>query len=236
MAAFNTVFGNTIPDLKHNVDNAQLMFEDFAFANNERNRLYTLREPPAYTQNLGSNISKGEIPFAIDIGIDVPICGRIDGWANLKHGGVFALEYKTTSQMSDMFWGAFEMHIQTIGYALALQTMTAEPIAGTIVVGLLKSKSKQSTELRPFHVHSHTIEEFKRWLCHIGRMILACEQNDYWPMQVTGCNSLSSYGMPSFTCSFTSTCQSPNWLNDVQRFPKQKEHIPFPLTQLEGVK
>jgi len=192
---------------------------------------YEILVPPP-TFQVGDKISKYEIPFALDIGLPIPLCGRADGLARMKSTGDFwILEYKTTGQLGQQFVSAFEINCQVIGYTIAArETLGLPKIAGGLVEGIFISEKNQQTMTLPKFVRDFHCKEWLEWAHEIGSRILQCEAKGLWPKHFSGCNQIGMFGLPGYNCEFLNLCQVPDWTILREAF-KVERHVPFTLVQ-----
>jgi hypothetical protein len=140
MSGFMSCWRQELDDEKRNVARAQAMFNDVILTH--YNSIYKLLPPPAGVLSIEDKVNDYEIPFAIDIGLDVPLVGRIDGWGSHRDTNeLWAIELKTSSELSPRFLDSFQLNPQPLCYTLALKQLTGEKVRGCMIEGLSVSRS-----------------------------------------------------------------------------------------------
>ena len=174
--------------------------------------IYSLVEPPKTGLLNPEGVSPFEIPFAIDVGIDVPFVGVVDGLVRHRDTKkLWALEIKSASEMSMRFAGSFEMNPQCIGYPLALQAFVEEDLQGTFVQGILVAKSSVNTLTVPVSVRKNLYEDFLELIQLTREEIEKCLQRGHFPKDLSSCNGYSQFGQFTFDCDFQSLCSVGDW-------------------------
>jgi len=228
MDEFNTLWDDTLDDPKRNRLRALAMLTDFLTYRTPPRSIYAILEPPGGLIEISDRSSDWEIPFAIDIGLDIPLCGRIDGWAQHRdYDERYALEFKTSSEVSQRLTTGFEMNPQIIGYASVLKVMGYD-VKGTILDVLRVSNVRSESHSHIITVTDVMSDSFLKWAKHIGEQILACEEAMEFPQQWSGCNPYAMFGMPGRTCEFARLCRVKDWTSFRSSFEVGR-HIPFDL-------
>lgn len=216
IAAFRKIFDeeydNSIADKKRNLSRAKAMLYDFWSSHSHTNSLYSLESPPKTGVKMEDGTSDWEIPFAIDIGIGVPLVGRID--ALVRHRdtkALWALEWKTSSELSDRFLNSFENSPQACCYTLALKLYTNEHIEGTMVEGLRVSHVNAENMIRPISIPDFKINNFVKWARFQGAMLLKMEQMQDFHQDYSGCTPYAMFGMPGYVCDYRDLCNVGDW-------------------------
>lgn len=200
-------------DDKRNNERALAMIENFAETHLPGQAIYDLLEPPGGLKppqglETGSN---WEIPFAIDIGLDVPLVGRIDGLARHRDSKeIYALEWKTTSEMSSRFFEGFGLSPQLLCYSLVLAASGLEP-RGAILEALRVSPSNAETMALPIEIEPWKHIEFLKWAQFHGKLLLECERLGEFPRHFSGCSTYSMFGQVGYTCDYKSLCSFEDW-------------------------
>ena len=252
--AFLSLWDESVSDEKRNTSRARAMLKDFLALRRPPKSIYNLLHPPGGLIDISDRSSDWEIPFAIDIGLDIPLCGRIDGWA--KHRDCnekYAVEFKTSSEVSTRLFKGFETNPQIIGYATVLRVM-GEDVKGTILDVLRVSNVRTETQSHLISVSSQMSDSFLKWANYIGSSILSCEElaekmakeegtsdpnlddsslADSWPQQWSGCNPYAMFGMPGRTCEYTPLCKVQDWTSLTSIYETGR-HIPFTLQTDNG--
>jgi len=229
LEAFNSLWDPSLNDAKRNPTRAAAMLADFLSLRRPPRSIYTLKEPPGGLIDISNRSNDWEIPFAIDIGLDIPLIGRIDGWARHRdYDELYAVEFKTSSEVSARLFQGFEMNPQVIGYATALKVM-GEDIKGTILDVLRVSNVRAETQAHLITVTSEMSDSFLEWAQYIGNSILHCEKLERWPQQWSGCNPYPMFGQPGRTCEYTPLCKVQDWTS-LKSIYQTGRHIPFELS------
>lgn len=233
---FKRVWGNTLGDEKRNETNAKLMLIEYQASHRPGNCLFTIKAPPKGDIEISDRVSPWEIPWAIDIGLDVPLVGRIDGLCTHRDTNEpFGLEFKTSSEMSTRLAVGFEMNPQITGYTLALRTYTGEPVAGVMMDLIAVKKAGPQSMPYPIRVRDHQLQDFLDWARFWGGMILECEKTGDFPRFYTGCNPYSQFGSPGFMCEYKNLCQVPDW-TQLKGFYKERTDKPFDIAAVKVAK
>ena len=233
---FMRVWGSTLGDEKRNPENAKLMLLEYATSHRPGAGLFTLLQPPVGDIQVSDSVSPWEVPWAIDIGLDVPLVGRIDGMCKHRDTGEpFGLEFKTSSEMSARLVVGFEMNNQICGYTLALRLYTGEPVAGVMLDLIAVQKKGPSSMSYPIRVIQHQLEDFVQWARFWGQMILQCEKDQNFPRWYTGCTPYQSFGSPGFMCEYKNLCQTTDWTK-FKDFYKVRADKPFDIGAVKSVK
>lgn len=225
LTAFSSVWGDQIGDDKRNLNRAEAILKDFMSSHAEGKSIYI----PVSTKHLNikpiEGISEFEIPFAVDVGLDIPFKGRIDCLGRHKETGeLWIVDYKTTSQLGSLFLSAFSLCPQLLCYGLAAQTLLNEKIAGAFVEGLLVAKVSVGTAVIPVYFNpSFSFADIHKWIKWIYGRIEKCEKEENFEKDFTGCNSLATFGMPSYTCEFEPLCSVIDWTSLIDLFVVEDE-------------
>ncbi len=173
-------------------------------------------------------ISLNELPFFQDIGGPLSIAGRIDAPVRWKADeSLFALDYKTTSELSERFLKGFENSPQSIMYTLALALTTGERCRGFIVEGIRVSKVKSESTMHPIFIESWTIENFIQQVNEAAESMLEMNEKQEWQHNFAGCGPYSMFGMPGYICPYTDICTSPDPHAVMRLFERVKPFHPF---------
>lgn len=176
--AFKSVWRDELSDDKRSLSRAISQLGHFNMTHASNRSLYIFQPPPSGSIKLDEATSDYEVPFVLEIGLPVPLTGRID--ALVKHrdtGEYWGWELKTVSgwQWSRIFEG-LELHPQVLTYTLALQTLTGLNVRGILAEAMLIDKSKVDNQLQPILVQDHLLEDIHKWLRYYGELLLASEQ------------------------------------------------------------
>ena len=204
---FKKVWADTEGDDKRCLSRAEDMICDFCL----KAKPYEVLKAPE-SRLKGSGTGEFEIPFAIDIGLERPLAGKLDGWARHRvTGELWGVEYKTTSGLGTFFFEGFRRSPQIAAYSLAIRAMTGEDITGVMLEGLLVAKVKISNLLQPITMLDRELEIFLTWAKEQEERIKRCESSGLWPQNFAACNAYSWFWRPSGNCEFMDLCQAKDW-------------------------
>lgn len=217
-------------DDRRNLNRFLASIDNFFDLHAGRNSMYELVEPPqSELVRKKESTNDYEIPFGIDIGLPIPLVGRVD--ALVRHRDtrdLWALEWKTTGQGGNWFLGNFDLSPQCIGYTHALRSMGI-PVKGTILEYVLSAKTKVEVMAKPIFITDHMCEMFVGWAQRFGRVLLASEADGYWEQWLSGCTPYAQHGQPGFACEFTKLCSVPDW-QSLRDLYSVKRWNPFEVT------
>lgn len=208
LGAFATIWKPELEDRKRNISRAEVILR--TFMDTRKGSLYEIQAPPE--SNVEDKISPDEVSFAIDLGLPIPIVGRIDAVGKHRDTGEFwGIEYKTTSELSSRFFEGFQLNPQVAIYALALNMLSGEPYRGVIVEGLQVAITACNILAFPVRVEEQTFSDTVNWVKDSWELIERCENSGVWPKNLCGCNPYASFGQPGYTCEFVQMCLSQDW-------------------------
>lgn len=205
--AFAEVWDESLANDKRSLARATAMMMNFAQTHTPGKSLYSLIPPPRGVE-VPDRTSEWEVPFAIDIGIPVPIVGRVDGVGRHRDTGeLWAIEFKTSGQLGAQFLSQFALDPQILTYALALGSYSTERVQGTIVEGVLVAKTKVENLCLPVYVREHSLRDVIEWYARAWiDMELYRELDKPFPMNLSSCSPYSGFGMPGYTCEYQGLC------------------------------
>ncbi len=227
-------------DKKRNTACAHLLLENFHANHQASNRAY---EPLVLDVGMKTKdkASEGEVPFLIDIGGLYPFAGRIDMPVVLNQTEtLWALDYKTSGEVSERFLNGFENHPQALGYTLALSELTQKKVSGFIVEAIRvapipKRPSKvPPNQWHPIYVPEHKLVWFIDWASRKSEEIKSCNDKQEWPKDPTGCNPYSMFGMPGYFCKYKDICNQPPeaWEEFLKYYERTEPWHPFDVETL----
>jgi hypothetical protein len=205
MSLFNEVWDSedVQADDKRNPMIARKIFEDLA-KNHCQNCIYKVENPNVGIE-IEDKISDQEVAFAIDVGVDIPLVGRIDALGRHKQtGALWPVDYKTTSRLSAGFLKGHECSPQVMCYTLGVRSLTNEQVPGTIIVGIKVAKTTQGAQTHLCYIEDHHIERFIKWVQRIHAQIRACEEKEEWPENWGACATM-------FSCPYKPLCEMKDW-------------------------
>ena len=221
MEMFEKIWNPELQDGKRNLDRAKIMFADCALTYNNQ-KIFELIKPPSDARIITNDqVNDWEILFALDIGLPIPLAGRMDGIGVNLSGftttsgkkGLWVLEYKTSSEVSGRLAACCEYNPQTIGYALALSQVQQEyEVIGTCYVFLRVSEKNTETILHPVLIKEYHYQDFLGWSRDIGSKILGAEETGIFPKNISACSPYPMFGSPGYLCNYLPLCKdTPNW-------------------------
>lgn len=186
--------------------------------NQPRQSIYEAFEPPTPVSSDGTPIlipterqSDFEVPFAIDIGLGIPLVGRIDALARHRDTReVWTVEFKTTSELSTRFFEGFRLNPQALLYNLACRSSGIQT-RGTFVEALCTSKTKPAVQVQPIYVQDYNVSAMLKLLRWKVQEMLHMEAVHDFPKDFTGCNSYGAFGMPGYNCDYMKLCEVEDW-------------------------
>lgn len=223
LEAFDSIWTKEVEestqDEKRNKNGATQILMDFFFAHSQGRSIYELVKPPESNVIKAEDVSDYEVPFAIDIGLSVPLVGRIDALVRHRDSHkLWALEWKTASEVSARFLEGFQRSLQCLCYTLALRILTNEPIEGTLVEALLVAapakrtgSQRTLTQIVPIIALPHHIEAFISWARYYGSLLLECERIGDFPQDFKGCHPYAQFASIGYPCEFSNLCDVPDW-------------------------
>lgn len=238
MAAFDSVWDDRLADAKRSRVRARQQLSHFIFSHQKGRSLYERLPAPVVTNvsgveglKLDESTSPLEIPFAIDIGLSVPLMGRLDGWCRHRDtGDTWGYEFKTASSLSGGLFDCLELNPQVLTYAFVLKTLTGEHIKGIMYEAMLIDAKKVESLTHPVMVHDHHIDAILVWLRFWGAMLLSCEERGEFPQNFAGCSSYPHFYKPGSNCEFQQLCRVPNWKDMVGYYLIKPEHSMVKMT------
>jgi hypothetical protein len=202
---------DSLEDSKRNSQRAVVLFENISQAH--KDPIYTPIQPPKGRYVLDESVTMDETVFALEVGMKVPFVGKIDCVGRHRDtGGVFAVEYKTTSRMGAGFASSFNYCPQSLGYAFALKVILEnEHVEGTITEILGVAKTKAEILLNVAFITEEMIEEFIDWMLRTEKGIRRCEENESFKKNCSACYPYAQHGVQGFQCKFKDLCMSQDW-------------------------
>jgi len=199
-------------DKKRNPQRARDMLGDLVERQKEEFRVFDLVKPPTGLAPSQEDVSPWELDFSVDLGLRqegrvVPFTGRVDSLATYRpnNGDLFAVEYKTSSEVSTRLVDNLSLSPQVVGYPYALRRLGLD-VKGTLMVILRVSPSRTETAVVPVYVTDTQLGLFERWARWTGEWVLAAEREGTWPQNLGACSSYPAYGTPGWKCPFHALC------------------------------
>lgn len=234
--AFNKVWDEALANNKRSMARARMQLLDFANTHQPGKSLYKLVAPIGGVR-VPERVSDWEVPFAIDIGLPVPVVGRIDGVGRHRDTGeLWAVEFKTSGQLGSMFLSGFAMDPQILTYTLALASYATEKVQGTIVDGMLVAASKTEAMCLPVYVRGHSLEDCVEWYKEAWKGIEVCANNKPvvpgaggFNKNIAGCTTYPSFGSPGYVCEYQALCLAGSAWEDMIGLFDHKEPREFEI-------
>lgn len=217
--AFRSVWDEDLADERRNFSCALVSLRHFVRSHEGGRSLYTLVPPPEGIEP-NEETSEWEIPFTIDIGLQIPLVGRIDALVQHRDTGkLWGLEFKTMSRLTSYVLDAFDMNPQLLTYMLALQTVVGQEVKGFLVEAMLVNKTKVESLTHPVYISENHIAEILLWLRALGSSLLEMEAQsqeeenpaDPFLKDFSGCTAYPHFWIPSFRCEYGNLCRPPDW-------------------------
>jgi hypothetical protein len=225
-------------DKKHNMDRTRERLQNFIELHAEGVCPYDIVKFPFATPEGADVISDNEVPFAIDIGANLPFLGRIDLPARCRQtNDLWANDYKTASEISSRLWECFELNIQAIGYTIALSQLSGEKCTGFMVEAIRKSATKNKTEcaIHYEYIDDYRIELFLDYMSNLVLKLQNYQYNKEWPKRLSSCSTYSTTGIPGGHCPYKLLCRAEDWRSEAKYYKRKKPFHPFSIKP-EGVK
>jgi hypothetical protein len=257
--AFQSVWDESLTDSKHSTQRAIAQLSHFAHTHTTDRSLYWLEQPPPNPGiTLADDVNDFEIPFVLDVGLRVPIAGRIDGWCRHQDGSLWAWELKTSGRLTSSMFDSLEFNPQLLTYALVCSTFTKEKIRGVMFEVILKDAKKVDNMSHPVPVQDHHLQDIALWLRYWGELLLACEdrcedirlRNEQagsdlrstvgggmediakaFPKNFAGCSAYPLFYQTGSVCDFVSLCRTPEWKSLLEYYDIKPEHNLIELTR-----
>lgn len=231
-------------DPKRNERTARRSLQHFIHTHQGTKSLYNLLPPPEAALAVDDTVSDYEVPWAIDIGLPIPLVGRCDALCQHRDTGeTWVWELKTTSYLNAAFFDAHEMAVQNLTNTLVCRTMTALDIKGVIIEGMLVHQSKVDNMALPIPIPNHHLVDVRQWLFEQGLELLELEKKMedmedpamVWTKNFSLCTPYTLFYRPGFRCEYADMCRAGNWLHTSSLYEIKPDHD-FLSVSLEGKK
>lgn len=235
--AFDSVWDNQFADNKRSTQRAHAQLAHYVHTHEKGKSIFVPEAPPQSTVKTTEDVSPYEIPFAIDIGLDIPLTGRLDGWCRHRDTGEYwGREFKTTSRISSGLFNGLELNPQLLTYALVLRSLAGKDIRGIMFEAMLVDPVKVDNMTHPVLIQDHQIDEIHTWLRYFGELLLACEARGEFPKNFSGCSSYPHFYTPGSHCEYETLCKIPRWQDMAHWYTVKEEHKMVELTSSVVVK
>lgn len=231
LKAFDSIWEGRVGDDVRNRGKAINLISNFINSHAEGKCIYIPQAPPKSRVKTKDCRSGYELAFGLDVGIDVPLVGRIDCVGKHRDTGkIVGVEYKTASRMGITYFEAFQRSPQIIAYSLALETLSGERVDTFFLEVIPTQKSNESSTLVPINFMHHCYEDFLKWVRYVYALIELCEKSEDFPQDFNGCNSYSSYGSAGYNCPYADLCSMSDWTEGLNFYTKD-DYQPFIIEQ-----
>jgi hypothetical protein len=208
-------------DKRHNRRCAERSLKHLIHERQGRKSIYTLTPPPEDTLHSDKTLSELEVPWAIDIGLDIPLVGRFDAFCQHRDTHEpWIWEFKTSGfPLNAGFFDAHEMYTQNLTYTMVGQTLLGEPVSGVMLEGMFKHATKVDSQCQPIPVTIHHLDDVLWWLQNTGQEILDAEKRlaDGEPFDKVfyknfcGCTPYTHFYRPGWRCDYADLCRVDDW-------------------------
>jgi hypothetical protein len=220
-------YGETDP--KRNSLRAACMLRYFASQHSPSQCPYTI-EKYSITAPTQDIISPNEIPFLIDIGGDLPAAGRLDLAVTWRSTGqLWAVDYKTASEISARYFNSFKLSPQVCLYTLAICQISGRRAEGMIIEALRVSQTNDETQSNFIFVSDLELRLMLEHVNGLSARLLQCNVSGEWPQCPSACSSYGMFGSPGGTCPYLYICQSSDWLDATRMYVRRKPFHPFEI-------
>ncbi len=217
--AFDSIWEGREGDSIRNRAKALDLIDEFIISHAGCKCIYKPQAPPKGGVTVKDPRSGYELPFAIDVGLPIMFVGRIDCCGRHRdNNSVVGVEYKTASRMGTTYFESFQRSPQIIGYALALEILSGEPVDTFFLEVLPTQKSSSTPVIVPINFMKRNYEDFIKNLQLLYQRLEICENEEEFPQNFFGCNSYSSYGMAGYSCEYAPLCEAGDWTQAVDFF------------------
>lgn len=235
VTAFLSVWDETFADDKRNTVRAKAQLSHFIHTHDKGRSIFNLLPPPEGTVQVDDATSPYEIPFAIDIGLPIPLTGRLDGWGVHRDTGEFwGREFKTMSRMGGGVMECLNLNPQLLTYALVLKTLTGKKISGIMFEAMLIDAKKVDNETHPIYIQDHMLDDILQWLRYHGELLLACEARGVFPKNFAGCSAYPMFYMPASKCEYTNLCTVPDYKDMVSYYSIRQDPVPLTIRKTDA--
>ncbi len=215
LAAFSKVWNSELDDDKRNTQRAQATFIEFEKIHCSSNCIYQIVKPPEGAK-AQEKVSDNEVAFAIDIGLPIPIVGRVDALGRHRDSGeLWGVEYKTSYIVTANFVSGFSLSPQILTYALALSILSPKKVRGMFLEAIRTSKTRAETLTFPIHVEEQSLDRIVDWYEYWYKE-LTCLEDEFFNdgklfrTEPSACTPYACHGVTGYTCDYQSLCLQPD--------------------------
>jgi len=222
--AFDEVWDEEQADKKRNQSHGYALLNALSHKHRSGRGEYELIETPPEFQSIEINdpVSPWEVAFALDIGLPIPLVGRIDALVKVPSldNTICPIDFKTDSlflttpeRVGETFW----LSPQLIGYSIVVDMQIRGEVMPNSWAGveIFPVKDKKSVDS---HVYFHAITEAKknafiqwaRWktleFLSMEKEYISSGDITSFPMDLGNCEAKFSHGANSFPCTYKTLC------------------------------
>lgn len=225
----NRSYGNS--DSKRNVLTAAASLKDFAACHDSLMCSYK-KWRPDYSAPTHEKVSDDEIAFLIDTGGELSLAGRMDLAAILRSDdSLWAVDYKTASEISERYFKCFHNSPQAVSYTLALSHISGKICKGLMIEAVRVSKTNVECQTELIHVNEQQVESFIDLANRTALNIMNCNEEKTWPKSCTGCAPYSMFGQPGRLCKYSDICDSADWKTMAKFYVRKEPFHPFKVSK-----
>ena len=228
----------------------KLQLAEFASSHGPGRAIYeVMRDPAPRDQGIGEEgmlASEAvenalfETNFQLDLGARIgkkplPVIGKIDLPARMRStDDLFAVDFKSSSQMSSSLEACFGMTPQSMVYPLAMEMLWGKRCRGIVYDMVLCAKASVNSQSFPILVQRHQMRDEIESVRRIGREIETCLQEEFFPKRFSSCSGYTNHGCSWSQCEFQSLCKIKDWedLGDAFEVSRHRSWNPEKYTSL----
>lgn len=234
---FRGLWDEQLNDEKRNPQRAVAQLRHYLHTHQAGRSIYQPLTPPPSGVEMSEEVSPLEIPFVLDLGLPIPLVGRLDGWGIHRDTGEFwAREFKTTSRLHSSMFDGLELNPQILTYVLVCKTVTMQKIRGVMFDVMLIDKAKVESIIHPVHVPDHLVDDILLWLRYHGELLLACEARGEFPKNFAGCSSYPLFYQSGSHCEYENLCRVPDWRTMTRFYDIVQDHKMISFGDSENAK
>lgn len=221
---------NVVEDSKRNVSRARDMLLNF-YKHHKLIKMYKPLDPPGGAIMTLDRYSDYEAPFLLDVGGEYPMYGKIDRLVEWM-GQIWALDYKTSSQLTANVCESFEVCSQTICYTLGASVLTGSMIKGMFIELLRISDRNDEILIHPIFLKPIWFDSFIRRVIACEKQIKYFNENKVWSKNPCACSSYGQFGVHAYPCEFKMLCEADDW-KDQLRYYDVEDFDPLKNVEIE---
>lgn len=217
--------GDDLGDALRTLSRAKMVLRDYCNNHTGGKSIFKIIAPPSSGVETSEKISDDEVAFSVDLGIDVPVVGRIDAVGRHRDTDeLMGIEYKTSREVSTRFLSSFDLCPQVLTYGLVLNIMSDEVCVGVIVEGIQVAKTKSGSLAYPVYVTESQCESIVEWYRWQWGLLKRYTEEGEFPRNLSGCTPYSEHGMIGYPCEYLQLCRADDWRDLESMYVRVKEH------------